>query len=112
MEPKAEKLGENCLLVESPQEGGDAPEWALIMAPINCRLLLELGCAPRERDFSHETAEMGYPLTQPAPAPKLGCCRVCGALPRCASCQEMVLPVLLELPARRCRDLVWIQAGA
>lgn len=52
------------------------PEQALIMAPIIFLLLLELEGAPREKDLGSETTEMEYSLTQPTPAPNMGCCEV------------------------------------
>lgn len=46
------------------------------MDPINCLLSLELEGALRERDLGCETTEVGYPITQPAAAPNMGCCEV------------------------------------
>lgn len=75
---KAEKPGENRPWWKALRKGGDAPEWALIKGPINCRWLLETEWAPWEQDLTREMAEMEHPLAQPAPAWKAGCLRVCG----------------------------------
>lgn len=92
---KAENLVKNARWWKALRKDGDAPEQALIMAPIICWLLSEPEQALRERDLGCEAAEMGYPLVQLAAAPKPGCCRVCKVLPGGrASCQKTVLPVL------------------
>lgn len=91
---KLKNLVKNACWWKAPRKDGDAPEQALILAPINCWLLSEPERALRERDLGCETAEMGYPLVQLAADPKPGCCRVCKVLPGRASCQETVLPVL------------------